>query len=284
MFLLSPLFLALAASPWVFGAPLGGALTTTLLAALLFLGVFLVTRPRTLSFPVPRSGRLRLVTRTVKDPHHYCVYLGSEDGSEQLVLEHPDPAVVLEEAQRLARDAGLEIEAGWGLPPEALRDVAPDGAGDRGASVRAGSVVGWRFPWQPEVGGFVLFGGTFELSVFLWVLFHTRSEASGLALALPLLTVLSLFLMSAWLFSARTRVQASREGLRVERVILGRGREILRLPVERIRSAHAVSPQADPPRHLLLLTGGGPISLHLTGEAARRAAELVLPHVDPGLV
>jgi hypothetical protein len=184
------------------------------------------------------------------------------------LLEHDDPAVVLESARRVQAETGARLLGpAWLSPQPASNGVARPPV----------SVVGLSSSGQLRTATACLGGAAFVLVVFL-VSVKAESGVSPLSAALPLASVLITALIGASLWSLRVRATRGPEGIRAERVVFGIARQLLHLPANAILSVEAVGHAPHPVRHVLVDTTDGPRAFPLAGEAARTLAAQAEPN------
>jgi hypothetical protein len=198
------------------------------------------------------------------------------------VLAGEDPAAVLRDVAVLAQRLSLPVQGGWGLPDEASpwrSAVGVDSAArlegrapERVAAATAPAPMQCTaYAEHRPVGAALLVAGGL-LAVALVQLLVARvgdgAALAALSICLGWTTVALLALLGAACLTRRTQICASPERLRVSWHTLGTWRRVREWPRAHIRHAYAVGPDGCCPRHVLLETTTGLVSVPVGGAAA----------------
>jgi hypothetical protein len=202
-----------------------------------------------------------------QDSYRVCVRAGA---SKSILFDHDDPARVIGDLRRVCVETGRRCEG-----PEWLRvGMNASAPGSRRIVLITGSDEGPRWLAQRDAAWAVVAGGVFVLLIFLGSV-RWEARITWLGALLPLASVALALCIGAALFSLRIRVSANEEGIRVERVVFGRSRQLLEISRRDLLSARAVGHTGYPPRHLLFETVQGPRAIAIAGATAALAAERV---------
>ncbi|HET9932576.1 MAG TPA: hypothetical protein VFQ35_17860 [Polyangiaceae bacterium] len=253
----------IAATAWIWQPSwaLGRALVTACLAAL-FAALWVLAAGRRRTIRVERGSTLTWETGIESDdPYGVALH---QNGVRELVIENNDPARVLADARRLARETGAVL-----LGPEwiAGRRTAPRDP----SSFPAISAEGLVWPAQLRASRTSVLAGLFVLVLSAGSI-RAESEVSLLSAALPGFSVVLALLIGALLAKLRVVVEASPAGLRAERRGVGAPRTLLNLPLESVLDVNAVGHPSHPETHLLIETVDGPVALTCAEETARGVA------------
>lgn len=253
----------IAATAWVWVPSWAGGralVTVCFLVVLGVLGALAWTRKRTLHV-APGTALTWETALESDDPYSVALH---RSGTRELLLEGDDPAQVLADARRIARETGAVLRGPeWVAARAARRDPGPRAAL---------SIEGLIWPSQLRASRTTVLGALFVLVLSAGSI-RAESEVSLLSAALPGVSVVAALLIGTFLAKLRVVVEAGPEGLRAERRGLGAPQKLLSLPLESIIDVHAVGHPSHPERHLLIETVDGPVSLTCAGTLARRVAQ-----------
>lgn len=245
---------------WAGGRPL---VTLTLGAVVLFLASLALRRDR--ATVVPRGAELRWGDGVeTDDPFRVTLIDG---GQQRLLLSHRDPAMLLEQARKVADATGARLV----LPAE-LADLAVARAQERKAIVPAGTlhIAGTAWNAQQRAAQATLSAGVFVFIVFL-VSARAESGLSTLSVGLPLVSIAFALIVGAALVSRRLHVSFDPQRVTATRVLWGFRRTMFDAPSERVLSLRTVGHRRFLSTHLLIETTDGLRALRLAAEAATRA-------------
>ena len=289
------LFAGLGSIPLVSGVELSGPrlITTfglyTVAAGLIFLG-----RPSALRQPLPpefAKDRLPAAARIeLGGLETYEARLVRSDASSVLLFERDEPAGVVRDVLALANRFSLPVRPAWGLDERAWTTLAEGPAGHGSRLGPAVVTEGWPLQRQRTAAFTTLWGGMFIFVVsILMALSPYRSgiAPSALAVLLPLLTVVYVLVVGAWLAGLRERLTLRSSGVELVRQWFGRVLGRPRVVQTPVFAVFAVTPKQSSLHHVLLATGQGPLAFGIDprvaekvtladaelGHAAGRAAE-----------
>ena len=254
----------IAATSWVWQPTwVGGRALVTAVWVLVLAGLGLLAAKHRRAVRVERGSTLTWETGIESDDP-YAVAL-PQNGARQVLLEDSDPARVLADARRVARETGAVL-------------LGPEWVSERRASVRpAGtfstpiSAEGLVWPYQLRASRTAVLAGLFVLVLSAGSI-RAESEVSLLSAALPGISVVLALVVGAFLAKLRVFVEAGPEGLRAERRGVGAPRTLLTLPLASVLDVNAVGHPSHPETHLLIETLDGPVSLNCAEETARGVA------------
>lgn len=195
------------------------------------------------------------------DPYTVALY---QSGAREVVLQGDDPARVLADARRVARETGAVLRGpDWvSVRPRRREPVG----------LTALSAEGLIWPSQLRASRTTVLAALFVLVLSAGSI-RAESEVSLLSAALPGGSVVVALLIGTFLAKLRVVVHAGPEGLRAERCGLGAPRKLLELPLESVIDVHAVGHPTHPERHLLIETVDGPVGLTCADALARKVAQ-----------
>ncbi len=204
----------------------------------------------------------------------YRAELLIEGGDRVVLIESPDPSVVIRELRRALAYLPLPVTPGWGLragsEPWRARRHRKSEPTDAAVSERGRPLEGELGTAICVIGGAVVVGTALALMHGARI---GRGEPTAL-LSYALSASLFGFILGVGLFMLTDRVSATlgpRE-LVVERRALGiRWRRVV-VPSERLYGVHAVGLVPNEARHLLIDAADGLEAIALVGEAAARFA------------
>lgn len=195
------------------------------------------------------------------DPYAVALH---QNGERALLLESDDPARVLADARRIARETGAVL-------------LGPDWVVQRSTVPRestAGSTLhedGLVWPAQLRASRTSVLAGLFVLVLSVGSI-RAESEVSLLSAALPGLSVALAITIGALLAKMRVSVEAGPDGLRAERRGMVSRRELLSVATADVLDVQAVGHASHPERHLLIETVKGPVAVACADGAALRVA------------
>lgn len=239
-------------------------LATGLFLCSVGLVLVLLGRPKAVREPLPvgRPGRSSVIAVALTgraDPEVYRAELVLKDGSRRLVLERPEPAGVVGDALRLARQLGVRVEPGWGLDHYMLSRL--DGSSSAPPLNFAQPVTSITHPFRRQHIAAVttIWGGAFVLVVATAMTlspYRPNSGPGALSILLPLLSVLAVLAVGFWLLGLRDRHVLDQSGLTKERLLFGRSIARPRHFPGQISGIFPVSPVAGPTLHVLVASAG----------------------------
>jgi len=187
----------------------------------------------------------------------YRAELLFKDGSRCLTLERPEPAGVVRDALRLARQLGVGVEPGWGLDHPMLAQLD----GSRSAPARAflEPVTSIAFPFRRQHIAAVttIWGGAFVFVVATAMAlspYRPIDRPSALSIVLPGLSVLAVLAVGFWLLGLRERLVLDSQGVTRDRLLFGRPIGPRQHFPGTISGIFPVSPAPGPTRHVLVGT------------------------------
>jgi hypothetical protein len=187
-----------------------------------------------------------------------------QNGQREPLLEADDPARVIADARRIARETGAAL-----VGPEWV--VEPRGVSRAPRALATLHEEGLLWPAQLRASRTSVLAGLFVLVLSVGSI-HAESEVSVLSAALPGLSVALALLIGAMLARMRVRIDSGPDGLRAERRGLSGARELLRLAAADILDVHAVGHASHAERHLVIETVNGPVAVACAEDTARRVA------------
>jgi hypothetical protein len=209
----------------------------------------------------------------------YQAHLVFDGGQRELLLEHHEPARVLQDLTALYPLLRLPIRRGWGLPESAMpwesRDISMVLANNSNVKseqieVAAGGV---RRPAAALIVGALVLG---TVQAILVARTLERAPAlSPFSVGLALASILTVLLLGFMVLTRRFVVTVGPR-VAIERRLLGFGVRTLAAAPAPVRGAWAVSPEGRSPRHVLIATEGEPLSVACEGDAAASLAERLL--------
>lgn len=254
----------IAATSWVWQPTwAGGRALVTAVWVFVMAGLFLLASKRRRRVRVERGSTLTWETGIESDdPYSVALH---QNGSRELLIEDSDPARVLADARRVARETGAVL-----LGPEWVSEQrsALRAPATFAPSIQAEGLV---WPHQLRASRTTVLGGLFVLVLSAGSI-RAESEVSLLSAALPGISVVLALIVGAFLAKLRVFVEAGPEGLRAERRGVGAPRTILTLPLASVLDVNAVGHPSHPETHLLIETLDGPVSLNCAEETARGVA------------
>lgn len=263
--LIAPLLAGVAALPWIFGAPGAGRMATTGLAAAVLIIGFLLIRDRRTEVRLDGTGTL-VVSAVAEERHEpsYRVTLERDGRSPELILEHPDLAVVVRDVSRIVEAAGVTVQTPWSIPSTHFAS-----GGERSpASPSPLRVRAIESESQPRVAAATVGAAAFVLLVFGWSLARAPAALSALGVVLPVLSAAAVILVGAYLASLRIHVELSESGLRVTRKALGLNRLVLSVDRQSLWAAHLIT-HAGRASGVLFATRQGPRLVTIDAAAAQ---------------
>jgi len=278
---LAPVLLTLSGLTWVAPTPSDGP---RVLASLLCLGCALVAvlaswprkielyvrplertwslRGRTRALPVAPHWRLCTELRSDSPELRYLAVIQLDDGPAWPLLCDADPAAVLRQLHAVLARWSCPVDNEWGLPEAAApwsfeASTAPERDGAAATIVRG--------PPPPAGLRWTMIGATVLVLVDLIMLVLTASSLVDRvhvsSLILPALLGGSLVLLTLAVLTLHQRLSIGRE-LRQEACVLGvrrpRGTAVR---ADAVRGVYLLAPPGAKPRHLLLDSRQGPLSL-----------------------
>ena len=294
---LSPVLLALSSLTWLAPTPSDG---TRVLGSLLCLACALasvvVSWPRKLQLCVrpgertwtvrgqaralPEAARWRLCSEQRGDSPqlHYLAVLQLDAGPAWPLLSDPDPAAVLRQLHDVLGHWKCPIDNEWGLPEAAAPWSFQASTAFESADRAPATLV--RGPPPPAGLRWTMVGATGLVLLDLITLVVSASaqveRVHVLSLILPALTGASLLAITLAVLSLHERLSIGRQ-LRQERSVLGRRR--LRGPAvlaKGVRGVYLLSPDGARPRHLLVDSEQGPLSLPVSEHEPERLRDQVI--------
>jgi hypothetical protein len=227
------------------------------------------------------------VSEEVFDPT-YRAELVLESGQRELLLEYHEPARVLRDLSELLPRLNLPVRLGWGLP-EGARPWESQGA----PLASARSVEAELEPIEVEPSpsarrpALALIIGAIVLATLQAILITSAvrraSNVSALSLALSVSSVITVLLIGLIIWSRRIVVTAGPKiaiQVRIFGIDVGRLGEA-KAP---LHGAWPVSPDGRTPRHVLIATEAGPVSVPCDGDAAAALAHKLMARAPAGAV
>jgi len=204
----------------------------------------------------------------------YRAELVFESGQRELLLEHSEPARVLRDLSLLLPRLELPVRVGWGLPEGAWPWQSPSSARASARKVEGeletivlDPPASSRRPALALLFGGVMLGALQAILITSAV--KRASPVSPLSVALALASVATVLAIGAVVWSRRFIVTAGgRVAIRVR--VLGVDIGTLSEADAPLSDAWPVSPDGGTPRHVLLATAAGPLSVPCEGDAAAR--------------
>lgn len=255
------------------------ALTGLSLCAVALVLVLLGRSKRTReSLPAGRNGRsgaAAVVLTGSDDPEVYRAELLLKDGSRRLVLERPEPAGVVRDALRLARQLGVRVEPGWGLDHHALSQL--DGTSSSPPRPLSRPVTSITRPLRRQHIAAVttLWGGAFVLVVATAMSlspYRPVHMPSPLSILLPSLSVMAVLAIGLWLLGMRERLVLEPRGLTLDRLFFGRPIGARKHVAGVVSGVFPVSPAGGPTLHVLVVAAGEPLAFHTDPGTGRELA------------
>jgi hypothetical protein len=276
------LFGAMAALPAVSGAELSGArLVTTLGLGLVAISLIWLGRPSDLRLPLPAEfGKSRLPAAALIElvgSDSYQARLVRSDGSSLLLFERNEPAGVVRDVLALAGRYNLPVRPGWMLDEVAWAVLSqPASAGRAGRGLTAPIVAEcWPLERQRTAAYTTLWAGLFILVVSIGMAaspYRSGITPSFLSVILPLLTVVYVLVLAAWLLGLRERLTFRASGLERLRFWFGRPLGRGKTVETRVHAVFPVGPKTAAIRHALVATDAGPLAYPVDLPAAERLA------------
>lgn len=274
------LFVALGVLPFLpAGMTLPRALTGLVLCAVGLVLIQLGRSKRTReALPSGRSGRsaaAAVVLTGSDDPEVYRAELLLKDGSRRVVLERPEPAGVVRDALRLARQLGVRVEPGWGLDHHALALLDGTSASAPQKLTRSVTSVTRPLRRQRIAAITTIWGGVFVLvvaSVMSLSPYRPVHVPSPLSLLLPSLSVMAVLAIGLWLLGVRERLVLDPRGVTRERLFFGRPLGVpAHIPGD-ISGIFPVAPALGPTLHVIVIANAEPLSFHADESSGRDLA------------
>jgi hypothetical protein len=225
------------------------------------------TRPMADAREIVLSG----VSEETVDPT-YRAELVFETGQRELLLEHSEPARVLRDLSVLLPRLELPVRVGWGLPESARPwqspSLPPASARKVDAELETIAVEPSTSSRRPAlalmIGGVML--GALQ-TILITSAVRRASHVSLLSLSLALASVATVLAIGSIVWSRRIVVTTGgRVAVRVR--MLGIDAGVLGEVDAPLSDAWPVSPDGGTPRHVLVATAAGPLSIPCEGDAA----------------
>jgi hypothetical protein len=291
------LFGALACVPVVSGAEMSGTrVVTTAGLALVALCLIWLGRPSDIKKPLPAEfAKSRLPAAALIElggSDSYQARLVRSDGSSLLLFERSEPAGVVHDVLALTNRYSLPVRPGWMLDDVAWAVLSqPSSAARAGRGLSAPIVTeSWPLERQRTAAYTTLWAGLFILVVSIAMAvspYRSGVTPSLLSVMLPLLTIVYVLLVGAWLLGLRQRVTFRATGLEQLRTWFKRPLGRVKTVEVKIHAVFPVGPKSASIRHALVVTEAGllayPVDIpvaeqlafadHDIGRAAGRAAE-----------
>jgi hypothetical protein len=259
-----------------------------LLTGLALLGVGLVLvllgAPKRSREPLPaRSGRAAVAAVALTgsaEPELYQAELLLKDGSRRLVLERTEPAGVVRDALRLARQLGVRVEPGWGLDHPMLAQLDGSSSAPPRALVQPVTSIAYPFRRQHIAAITTIWGGAFVFVVAAAMAlspYRPIDRPSALSILLPGLSVLLVLAVGFWLLGVRERLVLGPTGVTRDRLLFGRPIGPRQHFPGEISGIFPVSPCAGPSLHVLVGTAGETLAFPADAGAGRELARHIPP-------
>ncbi len=285
----------LAVLPWLGPEPITAprVLTSALLFGLV-LALLVRGRPRAVITPLARDGgRLRIGKRSC-DPASLVLSGVNENWTSaapafradlrtttgnELVLEGPDPALVMSQAEELARWLDIPLDLGWGMTLEALpveprRRSGSNSSATFRAQVRA----------SQRAAGITSLCCTIFVAGFSTMLLTARLERGlpvlTLSLVLPTLAVLYGLVVSVWLLGLVAMLTVDGDGFLYDQAWFGRVLLRRRVRIDEFERAYAVGPTSSP-THVLVSTGDEWLAFRFVGTPANAFVTALMDSTAP---
>jgi|SoiMethySBSTD1v2_1073268.scaffolds.fasta_scaffold02412_5 hypothetical protein len=225
-------------------------------------------------------GEAREIALTGSDPDGlepvYRAELVFEGGHRELLLEDDQPARVLQDLAALLANLRLPVRSGWSLPQGVRPWESPVMSNNSKqiseVKTRMFSVAAPPAQRRPAIA---LMVGALALGTVQAILvvpeIQRTSEISPFSVGLAVTSVLTVFLLGTMVLSQRLVVNVGRR-VAVELKLLGVGLRTLAAAPAPVRGAWAVSPGGRSPRHVLIATEGGLLSVPCEGDDATALA------------
>jgi hypothetical protein len=209
----------------------------------------------------------------------YRAELVFDNGQRELLLEYSEPARVMRDLAVLLPRLELPVRLGWGLPEGARpwqwrpgSQASTHKAGVLLEPITVESPASARRPALALIIGAIALGAL--QAILITSALNRESNISPLSLALSLSSVVTVLLIGIIVWSRRIIVTADRQVSIQVRIL---GIDLVKLGESKapVRDAWAVSPEGGTPRHVLIATEAGPLSVPCEGNrAATLAREL----------
>ncbi len=206
----------------------------------------------------------------------YRAELVFEGGHRELLLEDEQPARVLQDLAAVLPRLRLPVRSGWSLP-EGIRPWELQGISSASPRVTEAKTQVFLVEAPPAQRrpAYALMIGALALGSVQAILvapgMQRASELSPISLGLAVTSVLTVFLLGTMVLSQRLVVNVGAR-VAVELKLLGVGLRTLATAPAPVRDAWAVSPGGRTPRHVLIATDGGLLSVACEGDDARALA------------
>jgi hypothetical protein len=221
----------------------------------------------------------------VADPT-YRAELVFESGQRELLLEHSEPARVLRDLAALLPRLELPVRVGWGLPEGSRPWQSPSSpqSSARNVDGKDEAIVleppaSARRPALALIIGAVVLGAIQAILIISAV--KRASHVSPLSLGLALVSVVTVLAIGSIVWSRRIVViTGERVAVRVR--VFGIDAGTLGEADAPLSDAWPVSPDGGPPRHVLVATAAGPLSVPCEGDAAAGLARTLKRRATSG--
>lgn len=277
-FLTVPLLACAAILPWLTPAPASHWWLYPLGLTGLILAAYAACRPRTAHIPLDQRASLLLESVDSPDDPLYRVVL-VQGGQRTRLIDHPSAELVARDLGRVLEATGLPLEESTAAPAEYFR---------RDGDVRAGTlealeIVSKSSPAQVRTERAVWGAAGFAFLVFGWSLLHAKSSVSWLSLVLPPVGIAAVLLIGARVSSARTSIDVSKAGVRVEQTALfGRPQLLFNVAAADLCGACALKANDSSAVHTVVVTTTkGPRVVTLDVEGAKRLVNAIGPILKP---
>lgn len=204
----------------------------------------------------------------------YRAELRFEGGDRLVLIESPDPSVVLRELRRAHAYLPLPVTPGWGLESgsEPWRPHRP-----RISRSIEDAVSERARPYEGELGaGLCVIGGAVVVGTAMALMHGARigrgEPTAFLSYALSASLFGFILLVGLFMLSDRVSATLARDQLVVERRALGIRWRRYAVPIDQVCCVHAVGLVPNEPRHLVIETEASVVALAFSGEAASRFA------------
>jgi hypothetical protein len=233
--------------------------------------------------PVARGGRAAVSAVALTgsaDPELYRAELLLKDGSRRLVLERAEPAGVVRDALRLARQLGVRVEPGWGLDHPMLAQLDGSSSAPSRALVQPVTSIAYPFRRQHIAAITTIWGGAFVFVVAAAMAlspYRPIDRPSALSILLPGLSVVAVLAVGFWLLGLRERLVLGPTGVTRDRLLFGRPIGPRQHFVGEVSGIFPVSPAAGPTLHVLVGTASETLAFPADAGAGRELARHIPP-------
>jgi hypothetical protein len=293
---LSPVLFVLGSLTWLAPTPSDGTrVLGSLLCLACALATILVSWPRKLELCVrpgegtwrlhrqihalPEAPRWRLCTEQRRDSPQlrYLAVLQLDAGPAWPLLSDADPAAVLRQLHAVLAHWNCPVDNEWGLPREAApwsfeASTPLEHAGSGTATIVRGPPPPAGLRWTMIVASVVVL---LDLITLVLSASARVERVHALSLILPGLTGGSLVAVTLAVLSVHQRLSIGRE-LRQEASVLGLRRLCgTAVSARAVRAVYLLAPEGARPRHLLVDTEQGPLSLPVSEHQPERLRDEV---------